>query len=130
MGHSLYDFSHPCDHDEVREVLAAHASDSPVEYNLFVRMKCTITPKGRNINLKSATYKVTHLTGRVVEGEPAPLTGEPQRYLVLIAEPIPHPSNIEVTLDSKTFLSRHAMDMKFTYCDERWVVFRISIFRT
>lgn len=43
----------------------------------------------------------------------------PLPYLVLICDPIPHPSNIEVPLDAKTFLSRHTMDMKFTYCDER-----------
>ncbi|KAJ7414271.1 Hypoxia-inducible factor 1-alpha [Willisornis vidua] len=43
----------------------------------------------------------------------------PMTCLVLICEPIPHPSNIEVPLDSKTFLSRHSLDMKFSYCDER-----------
>lgn len=42
-------------------------------------------------------------------------------YLVLICDPIPHPANIEFPLDAKTFLSRHTMDMKFTYCDERQV---------
>jgi len=47
-------------------------------------------------------------------------------YLVLICDPIPHPSNIEVPLDTKTFLSRHTLDMKFTYCDERSVHARSS----
>lgn len=27
---------------------------------------------------------------------------------------------MDIPLDSKTFLSRHSMDMKFTYCDDRW----------
>lgn len=40
-------------------------------------------------------------------------------YLVGIAEPIPHPVNIEVPLDSKTFLSKHSMDMHFLICDDR-----------
>lgn len=40
-------------------------------------------------------------------------------YLLAIGEPIPHPSNIEFPLDSKTFLTRHNMDMKFTFCDDR-----------
>ena len=40
--------------------------------------------------------------------------------LIVIAEPIPHPSNIEVPLDSSTFLSTHNMSMKFTYCDPRY----------
>lgn len=38
--------------------------------------------------------------------------------LVAIGRPIPHPSNIEVPLDSMTFLSKHSLDMKFTYVDE------------
>lgn len=37
-----------------------------------------------------------------------------------MCEPIQHPSNIDIPLDSKTFLSRHSMDMKFTYCDDRY----------
>lgn len=67
-----------------------------------------------------------HCSGhvRVYETESEQTNGHkepPVPYLVLICDPIQHPSNIEVPLDSKTFLSRHTMDMKFTYCDERWV---------
>ena len=40
-------------------------------------------------------------------------------YLIAIGEPIAHPANIEIPLDSHTFLSKHDMDMRFTYCDER-----------
>lgn len=39
--------------------------------------------------------------------------------LVAVGRPIPHPSNIEIPLDSKTFLSKHSLDMKFTYVDEK-----------
>lgn len=38
--------------------------------------------------------------------------------LVAVGRPIPHPSNIEIPLDSKTFLSQHSLDMKFTYTDK------------
>ncbi|KAH9630795.1 hypothetical protein HF086_001023 [Spodoptera exigua] len=38
--------------------------------------------------------------------------------LVAVGRPIPHPSNIEIPLDSKTFLSKHSLDMKFNYVDE------------
>lgn len=38
--------------------------------------------------------------------------------LVAVGRPIPHPANIEIPLDSKTFLSKHSLDMKFTYSDE------------
>ncbi|KAI1897863.1 hypothetical protein AGOR_G00087640 [Albula goreensis] len=91
--------------------------------------------QGRTVNIKSSTWKVLHCTGhiRMYENECEEEEEEeeeggknrcgykepPSPYLVLICEPIPHPSNIEVPLDSKTFLSRHTLDMKFSYCDER-----------
>nr|QCF47166.1 hypoxia inducible factor 1 alpha [Heteropneustes fossilis] len=130
IGHSIFDFAHPCDHEEVREMLV-HRSGSKktkaqnTERSFFLRMKCTLTSRGRTVNIKSATWKVLHCTGHVRVQEHSDGSGEAGfkepsvTYLVLICEPIPHPSNIEVPLDSKTFLSRHTLDMKFSYCDER-----------
>lgn len=40
-------------------------------------------------------------------------------FVVVIGRMISHPSNVEATLDSWTFVSRHSLDMKFTDCDER-----------
>nr|WNN25257.1 hypoxia-inducible factor 1 [Leptochiton rugatus] len=129
MGHSIFDFSHPCDHDEIRDILSTrfhNSKDVGLERTFFVRMKCTLTSKGRNINLKSATYKVIKYTGKLEELEYPLIEGTDEKesvdnfiYLLAIGEPIPHPSNIEFPLDSKTFLTRHSMDMKFTFCDER-----------
>ncbi|KAM6311475.1 hypoxia-inducible factor 1-alpha isoform 2-T2 [Aegotheles albertisi] len=130
-GHSVFDFAHPCDHEELREMLTHRngpvkkGKEQNTERSFFLRMKCTLTSRGRTVNIKSATWKVLHCTGhiRVYDtcgnqthcGYKKP----PMTCLVLICEPIPHPSNIEVPLDSKTFLSRHSLDMKFSYCDER-----------
>ena len=82
MGQSIYDYSHPCDHDDIKLFLepltsAFNASKflpKPTERELngnksghpmgnitgpfFIRMKCTLTNKGRNCNLKSANFKV------------------------------------------------------------------------
>ncbi|XP_062974259.1 hypoxia-inducible factor 1-alpha isoform X2 [Elgaria multicarinata webbii] len=130
-GHSVFDFTHPCDHEEMREMLTHRngpvkkGKEQNTERSFFLRMKCTLTSRGRTVNIKSATWKVLHCTGHIrvydncnnqtVCGYKKP----PMTCLVLICEPIPHPSNIEVPLDSKTFLSRHSLDMKFSYCDER-----------
>lgn len=46
----------------------------------------------------------------------APAAGH---FLVLVGDPIPHPSNIEMPLDSYTFLTKHSLDMKYTYVDEK-----------
>uniref|UniRef100_A0A671QLS4 Hypoxia-inducible factor 1-alpha n=1 Tax=Sinocyclocheilus anshuiensis TaxID=1608454 RepID=A0A671QLS4_9TELE len=128
-GHSIFEFSHPCDHEELREMLvhrtgSKKTKEQNTERSFFLRMKCTLTSRGRTVNIKSATWKVLHCAGHVrvqERGEGSGDSGfkEPLTYLVLICEPIPHPSNIEVPLDSKTFLSRHTLDMKFSYCDER-----------
>ncbi|XP_043930427.1 hypoxia-inducible factor 1-alpha [Protopterus annectens] len=130
-GHSVFDFMHPCDHEELREMLTHRigpvkkGKGQSTERSFFLRMKCTLTSRGRTVNIKSATWKVLHCSGhiRVYEsGSDQTHCGfkePPLTCLVLICEPIPHPSNIEVPLDSKTFLSRHSLDMKFSYCDER-----------
>lgn len=121
MGQSIYDYSHPCDHDDIKSFLhplidafnatkhnTSASSSSMINNNTlnisssldslsiktsesspetilpslslsstvttsslnkkildddtigpyFIRMKCTLTNKGRNLNLKSANYKV------------------------------------------------------------------------
>lgn len=132
-GHSIFDFTHPCDHDEIRENLSLKTGanigkkkkDANTERDFFMRMKCTVTNRGRTVNLKSATWKVLHCIGHVKtysSYNPHTVCGykEPMlNCLVMMCQPIQHPSNIDIPLDSKTFLSRHSMDMKFTYCDDR-----------
>ncbi|KAM9294658.1 hypoxia-inducible factor 1-alpha [Gastrophryne carolinensis] len=130
-GHSVFDFTHPCDHEELREMLTFRNGPSKkgkeqiTERSFFLRMKCTLTSRGRTVNIKSATWKVLHCTGhmRVYENcnnqNHCGYKKPPMTCMVLICEPIPHPSNIEFPLDSKTFLSRHSLDMKYSYCDER-----------
>ncbi|KAG1950368.1 hypoxia inducible factor 1 subunit alpha a isoform X2 [Pimephales promelas] len=125
-GHSVFDFTHPCDHEELREMLAhrnglcKNAKEFPTNRSFLLRMKCTLTSRGRTVNVKSASWKVLRCSGHihtadgVVKEKNACST-----YLVLICESIPHPANIEAPLDSRTFLSRHTLDMRFTYCDER-----------
>ncbi|KAJ4939467.1 hypothetical protein JOQ06_028916 [Pogonophryne albipinna] len=129
-GYSVFDFIHPCDQEELREMLVHKTGSKKTKEpntarSFFLRMKCTLTSRGRTVNVKSAAWKVLHCSGHVrvydgcTEETPNGHKEPPVPYLVLICDPIQHPSNIEVPLDTKTFLSRHTMDMKFTYCDER-----------
>lgn len=55
MGQSVFEFSHPCDHEEIREALRHGKSG---RRDMLLRLKCTLTSKGRNVHLKSASYKV------------------------------------------------------------------------
>lgn len=126
LGHSVYDFIHPCDHDEMQDVISNRSGDGKsLEHSLFLRMKCTLTSKGRSVNIKSASYKVIHCTGSTMSKEqqqlePLNLTkGEAgnMAFTLLMCHPIP--SNTDIMLDSRTFVSHHNMDMKFISCDER-----------
>uniref|UniRef100_W5JXH2 Endothelial PAS domain protein 1 n=1 Tax=Astyanax mexicanus TaxID=7994 RepID=W5JXH2_ASTMX len=132
-GHSIFDFTHPCDHEEIRENLSIKAGpvygrrckELNTERDFFMRMKCTVTSRGRTVNLKSATWKVLHCTGHLKVYTSCPphvlcgFTEPPLTCVVMLCEPITNPSNVDTPLDSKTFMSRHNMDMKFIYCDER-----------
>ncbi|XP_043665464.1 endothelial PAS domain-containing protein 1 isoform X2 [Vespula pensylvanica] len=139
MGQSVYEYSHPCDHDELRECL----SSKPIEDNdkrscsFFLRLKCTLTSKGRKVNLKSASYKVIHCIGRLTNihdsnsnsvnvekekdasSDKDEIERETGPSLILVGCPIPHPSNIEIPLGRQTFLSKYSLSMKFTYADEK-----------
>ncbi|XP_035240540.1 hypoxia inducible factor 1 subunit alpha, like [Anguilla anguilla] len=127
LGQSIYDFVHPCDQEELRDVLTPKSgqskkkqSDQWTERDFFLRVKSTLTSRGRTVNIKSATWKVLHCTGHMRtysgEGDASPPAGS---YLTLLCEPIPHPSSVEFPLDCSTFLTRHSMDLRFTQCEGR-----------
>ncbi|KAM9853606.1 LOW QUALITY PROTEIN: hypoxia-inducible factor 3-alpha-like [Aulostomus maculatus] len=125
LGHSVYDFVHPCDQEELRELLSPRSgsskkllADQPTERNFFIRLKSTLTSMGRTVNIKSATWKVFHCTGhmRPLGGSASPPAA---RVMTLLCEPIPHPSSVEFPLDTYTFLTRHSMDLRFTHCEGR-----------
>ncbi|XP_071868413.1 HIF-1 transcription factor component sima isoform X1 [Bombus fervidus] len=138
MGQSVYEYSHPCDHDELRECLSSKPAEKSDKRacSFFLRLKCTLTSKGRKVNLKSASYKVIHCTGRLTyirnpvsnssetsdaehESDDDGNERDTGASLVLLGCPIPHPSNIEIPLGRHTFLSKHSLSMKFTYTDEK-----------
>uniref|UniRef100_A0A8C1KV66 Hypoxia-inducible factor 1-alpha n=1 Tax=Cyprinus carpio TaxID=7962 RepID=A0A8C1KV66_CYPCA len=129
-GHSVFEFTHPCDHEELREMLAHRtglskkAKEQHTNRSFLLRMKCTLTSRGRTVNVKSASWKVLRCSGHIhttdcIKKGVCEEKNVRSAYLVLICESIQHPANIEAPLDSRTFLSRHTLDMHFTYCDER-----------
>uniref|UniRef100_A0A8C2YZY4 Hypoxia inducible factor 1 subunit alpha, like n=1 Tax=Cyclopterus lumpus TaxID=8103 RepID=A0A8C2YZY4_CYCLU len=126
LGQSIYDFVHPCDQEELRDLLIPRPgsrkkllAERPSERNFFLRMKSTLTSRGRTVNIKSATWKVLHCTGHIRQvggGSASPPVGG---AMTLLCEPIPHPSSVEFPLDTRTFLTRHSMDLHFTHCEGR-----------
>ncbi|XP_070377845.1 hypoxia-inducible factor 1-alpha-like [Dermacentor albipictus] len=163
MGQSVFDFCHPCDHDELKDALLSKPEGlhdvSPKPCHFLMRLRCTLGSKGRGVSVKSASsYKLMQCVGtrvlRDVVPKPCPdeellsppavvtkeedetpvsspmphlpirvIIHERRHFLVCVAQPIPHPSNIEAPLGSHTFLSRHNPAMCFTHVDERTETF-------
>lgn len=63
IGHSIYDYCHPCDHDELREVLSLRPDDE-LARSFFLRLKSTLSAKGRSNPLKASSYKVSAVDNR------------------------------------------------------------------
>ena len=53
LGLELAEFVHPCDHGELGRLLAGQ----PGPVTVFLRVKCTVTERGRVVNLRQAGYR-------------------------------------------------------------------------
>jgi PAS domain-containing protein len=131
IGHSIFDLTHPCDHEDVRDLMSdskwrhhvvtsASSLDDGLEpprphRELFIRMKSSLVSKGHFPTFKSSAYRVVHCCGHSV-----PATdGLGVSCVLLTGRLIPHPSFVDVPLDSQSFVSWHNMDMTFMHCDDR-----------
>ncbi|XP_042161469.1 endothelial PAS domain-containing protein 1-like [Oncorhynchus tshawytscha] len=114
MGHSIYDFTHPSDHKEIRDNLDLTAGRSGCGglRDFLMRMKCTVTHRGRTVNLRSAGWKVLQCRGCLK----VCVSGPSLTCVLFTCQPL---SLTHTLLHTHTFTSHHSMDMRFTYCDQR-----------
>ena len=59
IGQSIYDYCHPCDHEEIREMLNIRPEDDQRAF--FLRLKSSLSVKGTpraSLHSKPANYKV------------------------------------------------------------------------
>jgi len=59
IGHSIMDFVHRDDFPELMTTQIDKSDEEYVTKRTMLRIKSVITPRGRNLNLKSAMYKVS-----------------------------------------------------------------------
>ncbi|XP_052348545.1 endothelial PAS domain-containing protein 1-like [Oncorhynchus keta] len=114
MGHSIYDFTHPSDHKEIRDNLDLTAGRSRCGglRDFLMRMKCTVTHRGRTVNLRSAGWRVLQCRGCLK----VCVSGPSLTCVLFTCQPL---SLTHTLLHTHTFTSHHSMDMRFTYCDQR-----------
>uniref|UniRef100_A0A914ZWY9 PAS domain-containing protein n=1 Tax=Parascaris univalens TaxID=6257 RepID=A0A914ZWY9_PARUN len=114
-GRSLKEFVHPNDYEEVSKSGAETSDDG---YMTVMRMKSVISPRGRNLNLKSALFKPVNCRIRAVTDE-----GGRLRVLQCSAQPAGQGSSAAMAAKSAeipngTYMTRHTCDMKFSYVSE------------
>ncbi|KAM9715918.1 endothelial PAS domain-containing protein 1 isoform 1-T1 [Menidia menidia] len=114
MGHNIFEYTHPCDHEEIRHNLRLNAEEvySSQKRDFILRIKSALTHRGRSTSLKSATWKVLHCQGRVKTR----VASSSVSCILLTCRPLPLSHTL---LSSHSFTSQHSMDMRFTYCDQR-----------
>lgn len=62
MGQSVLEYSHPCDHADVKEMLLSSTNNKSPNLiesrSALFRMKSANSARGRNVHHRSANYKV------------------------------------------------------------------------
>merc|ERR550519_2048656 len=65
LGQEFSDYVHPCDHKQLKLLTPTnHGGSEDKDVEIFVRVKCTVTERGRMINLKQANYKPMKISGK------------------------------------------------------------------
>jgi len=115
LGQHLDEFVHPCDHGALRELFPPLGTTEEKHVKAYVRMKCTITDRGRLINLKQASYKAMKIEGRLRRlpaREEGGLSGPVLVGLCTLVS-----SDLSLDSGSKVFKTRHSKDMKILESD-------------
>lgn len=115
MGRSIYEFSHPCDHRDVKDLLrVSQNQENLIQRSALIRLKCTLTAKGSCVHIRAATDKVIRFTGKMF------YMGEDLgHYFIGIGEPIATPTDNNTSpFKSHTFKTTHSADFKCICTDE------------
>ncbi|XP_043077071.1 hypoxia inducible factor 1 subunit alpha, like 2 [Puntigrus tetrazona] len=112
IGRSLFEFLHPCDQMEVKDILTRLIGNrGQQECEVFLRIKSVM-------NQKLTPWKIIQCTGK------KKLSATPgSSCVVLQCRVLPMQEVIELNaaMNMSTFMSVHSPDMKFTYCHSRVV---------
>ncbi|XP_058271559.1 hypoxia inducible factor 1 subunit alpha, like 2 isoform X1 [Hemibagrus wyckioides] len=107
IGRSLFDFIHPSDHKEIKEILTKiTGSEDQQKCEVFFRIKGAV----KNM---LTPWQVIYCTGNKKSSS---ISGSSYLLLLCRSLPVQEVIEMEAHLNFKTFLSIHEPDMKFTYC--------------
>lgn len=118
LGNAFSEFVHPCDHEQLKK-LHPQGAEQDAHVEVFVRMKCTITDRGRMINLKQANYKALKLSGKARRMEEREGGGGVTGVIFLGIGSLVYSQMDSAVVEGNSwaFATKHAADMKFTEVD-------------
>lgn len=124
VGHSLKEYCHSIDHSKLVNSIQSLRYDETFKTSVCLRMKTVVSPRGRNLNLKSAIMKSTYCTIKCLR-----LSSGWLSLLYISTEPVGNGSITQnVTVLAKithdegngTFVTRHTCDMRFSFVGENF----------
>eukprot|EP00092_Neocalanus_flemingeri_P008982 GFUD01009663.1.p1 GENE.GFUD01009663.1~~GFUD01009663.1.p1 ORF type:complete len:745 (+),score=217.85 GFUD01009663.1:91-2325(+) len=116
LGHPFSCYVHPCDHHQLLHLTNPEeeiADDAHKE--IVVRVKCTVTKRGRMVNLKQAKYKTLKISGKtqnIKQNKVGRLTGP---VFLGVARVMGDLGGEKHQLG--VFTTKHGMDMKIAETD-------------
>ncbi|XP_002167197.2 hypoxia-inducible factor 1-alpha isoform X1 [Hydra vulgaris] len=148
MGDSFYKYVQPCDQATLAEQIGGQVPLEDMEIfdglfcseaapclqnpkkkicdelknspyrSFFLRMKSTLTSRGKNVNINASTYRVVHCTGTIKNYKTKLDLNEGfTQCLLAIGNPLLTSTSVEFPIDRKTFISKHSLDMKIFEMD-------------
>ncbi|XP_039549670.1 hypoxia inducible factor 1 subunit alpha, like 2 [Pimephales promelas] len=112
IGRSLFEFLHPCDHMEVKDILTSlMGNQEQQECEVLLRIKSVM-------NQKLTPWKIIQCTGKK---KTLATLGSSCLVLHCRVLPMQEITELDASLNTSTFVSVHSPDMKFTYCHSRVV---------
>lgn len=133
IGQSLSDFIHGDDLEEFKRHMSSsdgaskkgedksEVEDGEKKRRIILRVKSVLSPRGRNLNLKSATYKAVTFTAQKMKSANRVVESEAEFIYVLHGSPVYSTVQQQAYECAQTgvFMTRHTSDMKFSYSHER-----------
>ncbi|XP_022105283.1 uncharacterized protein LOC110987134 isoform X2 [Acanthaster planci] len=95
-------------------------SDFIQERQFFLRMRSVMSRRGSGGKGKVIGYRVVNFCGRLkLTSSTSSTKGYVVEGLICLCRPIQPQPILEVRMDGNMFMSRHSLDMCFTFCDPR-----------
>jgi len=120
-GNSVYDYVHPLDHEELRNVLCVTGffQRPEIEKAFVIRMKCILAK--RNAGLSNGGYKVICCSGylKIKQRNTDANTDFHCLGLVAVGHSFPTSNITEIKMYSNTFMFRASLDFKLIFIDQR-----------